>query len=130
LADLSLLAEPTRLAVVPWLLVFFISGATSSRCSAARRGGRLSRARIAEFVRLKVDVIVTHATPNVLAAKQGTSVVPIVFSSAGDPVGNKLVTSLARPGGNVTGLSVQSSELAQKVVDLLRDFLPKHGRLA
>ncbi len=84
----------------------------------------------AEFVRLKVDVIVTHATPNVLAAKQGTSVVPIVFPSAGDPVGNKLVTSLARPGGNVTGLSVQSSELAQKVVDLLRDFLPKHGRLA
>jgi putative tryptophan/tyrosine transport system substrate-binding protein len=57
-------------------------------------------------------------------------VVPIVFPSAGDPVGNKLVTSLARPGGNVTGLSVQSSELAQKVVELLRDFLPKHGRLA
>ncbi|MGA7182146.1 MAG: ABC transporter substrate-binding protein [Pseudolabrys sp.] len=85
---------------------------------------------IAEFVRLKVDVIVTHATPNILAAKQVTSVVPIVFPSAGDPVGNKLVTSLARPGGNVTGLSVQSSELAQKVVDLLRDFLPKHSRLA
>jgi len=53
-----------------------------------------------------------------------------VFPSAGDPVGNKLVTSLARPGGNVTGLSVQSSELAPKVVELLRDFLPKHGRLA
>ena len=53
-----------------------------------------------------------------------------MFPSAGDPVGNKLVTSLARPGGNVTGLSVQSSELAQKIVELLRDFLPKHGRLA
>jgi len=94
--------------------------------------GRFERspAIIAEFVRLKVDVIVTHATPNILAAKQVTSVVPIVFPSAGDPVGNKLVTSLARPGGNVTGLSVQSSELAQKVVELLRDFLPKHGRLA
>jgi len=94
--------------------------------------GRFERspAIIAEFVRLKVDVIVTHATPNILAAKQVTSVVPIVFPSAGDPVGNKLVTSLARPGGNVTGLSVQSSELAQKVVDLLRDFLPKHSRLA
>ena len=95
--------------------------------------GRFERspAIIAEFVLLKVDVIVTHATPNILAAKQVTSVVPIVFPSAGDPVGNKLVTSFARPGGNVTGLgSVQSSELAQKVVDLLRDFLPKHSRLA
>ena len=94
--------------------------------------GRFERspAIIAEFVRLKVDVIVTHATPNILAAKQVTSVVPIVFPSAGDPVGNKLVTSLARPGGNVTGLSVQSSELAPKVVELLRDFPPKHGRLA
>ena len=85
---------------------------------------------IAEFVRLKVDVIVTHATPNVLAAKQVTSVVPIVFPSAGDPVGNRLVTSLARPGGNVIGLSVQSSELAPKVVELLRDLLPNLGRLA
>jgi len=94
--------------------------------------GRFERspAIIADFVRLKVDVIVTHATPNILAAKQVTSVVPIVFPSAGDPVGNKLVTSLARPGGNVTGLSVQSAELAQKVVELLREFLPKHSRLA
>jgi putative ABC transport system substrate-binding protein len=85
---------------------------------------------IAEFVRLNVDVIVTHGTPNVVAAKQVTSVIPIVFPSAGDPVGNRLVTSLARPGGNVTGLSVQSSELAQKVVQLLRDLLPNLGRLA
>jgi putative ABC transport system substrate-binding protein len=94
--------------------------------------GRFQRspAIIAEFVRLKVDVIVTHSTPNVLAAKQGTSVIPIVFPSAGDPVGNGLVTSLARPGGNVTGLSVQSSELAQKLVQLLRDLLPNLGRLA
>jgi putative ABC transport system substrate-binding protein len=94
--------------------------------------GRFERSPeiIAEFVRLNVDVIVTHATPNVLAAKQVTSVVPIVFPSAGDPVGNRLVTSLARPGGNVTGLSVQSSELAQKVIELLRDLLPNLGRLA
>ena len=94
--------------------------------------GRFERspAIIAEFVRLKVDVIVTHATPNILAAKQVTSVVPIVFPSAGDPVGNKLVTSLARPGGNVTGLSVQSSDLAQKVVELLRELLPNLRRLA
>src|SRR5436309_1356787 len=94
--------------------------------------GRFERSPeiIAEFVRLNVDVIVTHATPNVLAAKQVTSVVPIVFPSAGDPVGNRLVTSLARPGGNVTGLSVQSSELAQKLVQLLRDLLPSVVRLA
>ncbi len=94
--------------------------------------GRFERspAIIAEFVRLKVDVIVTHATPNVLAAKQVTSVIPIVFPSAGDPVGNGLVTSLARPGGNVTGLSVQSSDLAQKAVQLLRELLPNLGRLA
>jgi putative ABC transport system substrate-binding protein len=94
--------------------------------------GRFERspAIIAEFVRLKVDVIVTHATPNVVAAKQVTSVIPIVFPSAGDPVGNALVDSLARPGGNVTGLSVQSSELAYKIVELLRDLLPNLGSLA
>jgi putative ABC transport system substrate-binding protein len=94
--------------------------------------GRFERspAIIAEFVRLKVDVIVTHATPNVLAAKQGTSVIPIVFSSAGDPVANKLVTSLARPGGNVTGLSVRSADLAPKLVEMLREFFPNLRRLA
>ena len=80
--------------------------------------GRFERspAIIAEFVRLKVDVIVTHATANVLAAKQVTSVIPIVFASAGDPVGNALVASLARPGGNVTGLSVQGTDMAGKTV--------------
>jgi ABC-type uncharacterized transport system substrate-binding protein len=71
--------------------------------------GRSERfAEIAEeFVRLKVDVIVTHTTPPVLAAKQVTSSVPIVFATAGDPVGTGIVASLARPGGNVTGLSSQ-----------------------
>src|SRR5262249_980760 len=58
----------------------------------------------AELVRLKVDVILTHNTPPVLAAKQATSVIPIVFASAGDPVGTGVVASLARPGGNITGL--------------------------
>jgi len=89
-----------------------------------------SPAIIAEFVRLKVDVIVTHATPNVIAAKQGTSTIPIVFPSAGDPVGNGLVTSLSRPGANVTGLSVQSSDLVHKLVDLLHELLPELRRLA
>src|SRR5262249_5762388 len=68
----------------------------------------------AEFVRLKVEVIVASGTPLVLAAKQATSVIPIVFMRAGDPVANGLVANLARPGGNVTGLSVQSRELAAK----------------
>jgi putative tryptophan/tyrosine transport system substrate-binding protein len=69
--------------------------------------GRSERAAeiAAEFVRLKVDVIVTSGTPQVIAAKQATSLIPIVFASAGDPVGSGLVASLARPGGNVTGLS-------------------------
>src|SRR5262245_33797115 len=58
----------------------------------------------AELLRLKVDVILTHNTPPVLAAKQATSVIPIVFASAGDPVGTGVVASLARPGGNITGL--------------------------
>src|SRR5262249_24160194 len=57
----------------------------------------------AEFVRLKVDVILTHNPPTVLAAKQATSAIPIVFATAGDPVGSGLVATLARPGGNVTG---------------------------
>jgi ABC transporter substrate binding protein len=66
----------------------------------------------AEFVRLKLDVIVTSATPPTLAAKQATAVIPIVFASVSDPVGTGLVASLARPGGNVTGLANQSSRMA------------------
>ena len=68
----------------------------------------------AEFVRLKVDVIVTYGTPSAIAAKQATSVIPIVFAAAADPVGTGLVASLARPGGNVTGLSIQATDLAGK----------------
>jgi putative ABC transport system substrate-binding protein len=84
----------------------------------------------AEFVRLKVDVIVTTATPATLAAQQATSVIPIVFAAAGNPVDNHLVTSLARPGGNVTGLSVQSNELAGKRIEMLREVVPGFRRLA
>src|SRR5215470_14920669 len=74
--------------------------------------GRAERAAeiAAEFVRLKVDVIVTYATPPVIAAKQVTAVVPIVSAVMGDPVGTGLVASLARPGGNVTGLSNQAAD--------------------
>jgi len=84
----------------------------------------------AEFVRLKVSVIVTAGTAAVVAAKQATSVIPIVFATAGDPVGTGLVASLARPGGNVTGLSNQSADLAGKRLELLREVVPSLRRLA
>ena len=84
----------------------------------------------AEFVRLKVDVIVTYATLPVLAAKQATSVIPIVFAAATDAVGAGLVTSLARPGGNVTGLSLQQTDVAGKRLELLREMVPGLRRLA
>jgi ABC-type uncharacterized transport system substrate-binding protein len=84
----------------------------------------------AELVRLKVDVIVTSGTPAVMASKQATSVIPIVFATAGDPVGNNLVASLARPGGNVTGLSILAADLAGKRLELLREAVPGLRRLA
>jgi putative ABC transport system substrate-binding protein len=84
----------------------------------------------AEFVGLKVDIIVTSGTPHVLAAKQATSVIPIVFAAAGDPVGTGLVASLARPGGNATGLSSQSTDLAGKRLEILREVVPSLRRLA
>jgi putative tryptophan/tyrosine transport system substrate-binding protein len=83
----------------------------------------------AEFVRLKVDVIVT-AGPPVFAAKQATSVIPIVFATVADPLDSGLVASLARPGGNVTGLSLTSPELAGKRFELLREAIPGLRRLA
>jgi putative ABC transport system substrate-binding protein len=81
-------------------------------------------ALIIELLRLKIDIIVTHGTPDVQAAKQATSDIPIVFAVAGDPVDNQLVASLSRPGGNVTGLSIQSPELVGKRVELLREMVP------
>jgi putative ABC transport system substrate-binding protein len=84
----------------------------------------------AEFVRRKVDVIVTSATPPTVAAKQATSVIPIVFAAVGDPVGAGLVESLARPGGNVTGLSLQQTDAVGKRLELLREVIPGLHRLA
>jgi len=83
----------------------------------------------AELVRRKVDVIVTSGGA-VVAAKQATSVIPIVFPMAPDPVSSGLVASLARPGGNVTGLSIQSTELATKRLELIREVVPGLRRLA
>ena len=95
-------------------------------------GGRSERySEIAtELVRLKVDVIVTFGTPAALATKQATAVVPIVIALAGDPVGAGLVASLARPGGNITGLSSQSPDLTGKRLALLREVVPNLRRLA
>jgi ABC-type uncharacterized transport system substrate-binding protein len=82
-----------------------------------------------EFVRLKVDVIVTSGPP-VFAAKKATSVIPIVFATVADPLSTGLVASLARPGGNVTGLSITSPELAGKRLELLREAIPGLRHLA
>jgi putative tryptophan/tyrosine transport system substrate-binding protein len=83
-----------------------------------------------ELVKLKVDVIVTTTTPGVLAAKNATSAIPIVFWSVGDPVGAGLVSSLARPGGNITGLSMLSPELGGKRLELLKETFPKITKIA
>ncbi len=84
----------------------------------------------ADLVGLKVDVIVAGGTLAPLAAKRATSTIPIVMNSCGDPLGTGLVASLARPGGNVTGMSLMVPELAGKRLELLRDILPKLARVA
>jgi ABC-type uncharacterized transport system substrate-binding protein len=84
----------------------------------------------AEFVRLKVDIIVTSGTPAVLAAKQATTTIPIVIANAGDPVATGMVASLAWPGGNITGLSLQANELTGKRLALLQEMLPNIRKLA
>lgn len=85
---------------------------------------------IADLVRLNVDVIVTHGTTNIVAAKRATSNIPIVFAIAGDPVANQLVSSLSRPGGNITGLSMQQPELVGKRLAIMREIMPNFRRLA
>jgi ABC-type uncharacterized transport system substrate-binding protein len=87
-------------------------------------------ARAAELVRLKVDVIVTSGATNTRAAKDATTTIPIVFLQDPDPVGNGFVTSLARPGGNITGLSSMTADLSGKRLELLKEVLPKLSRLA
>ena len=84
----------------------------------------------ADLVRQKVDVIVTGGTSAVIAVKQATSVIPIVFATAGDPVGTGLVASLSRPGANVTGLSNQQTDLASYRLELLREVVPSIRHVA
>ena len=84
----------------------------------------------AEFVRLKVDIIVVETTPAALAVKDATKTIPIVFPTAIDPVGAGLVASLARPGGNITGLTTQAPDLVGKRLQLLKEAIPRLSRIA
>jgi len=86
---------------------------------------------LAELIRLKVDVIVTGGTPAALAAKRARTTIPVVIGAMGDPVESGVVASLARPGGNITGLSLVTSEgFAGKYLELLREAVPKASRVA
>jgi putative ABC transport system substrate-binding protein len=86
--------------------------------------------KAAELVRLKVDVIVASLTPAVQAARQATSDIPIVMAAAGDPIATGLISSLARPGGNVTGVSGAAVETAGKRLELIRELMPSVRRVA
>jgi putative ABC transport system substrate-binding protein len=139
LTTIGLLGSGTAAAQSQWTAAFVQRmrelGWTEGRNLAIEyrwAGGRTDRlAELAgELVRLKVDVIVTHNTPPPLAAKQATSLTPIVFATAGDPVGTGIVASLARPGGNITGLSSQGPDTAGKRLELLRELIPGLRRLA
>jgi putative ABC transport system substrate-binding protein len=139
LRTIGFLGQSTRSAASEWVAAFVQRlhelGWNEGRTVAIEyrwAEGREERfAQIAaEFVRLKVDIIVTSGTPQVLAAKHATSVIPIVFAAAGDPVASGLVASLARPGGNATGLSSLVADLAGKRLELLREVAPALRRLA
>jgi len=97
--------------------------------SAAGRDDRFADLA-AELVRLKVDLILTRGTPAALAAKHATPVIPVVITGVGDPVGQGIITSLAHPGGNITGLSATVTEIYPKRVELLKELVPKAARIA
>jgi len=85
---------------------------------------------VAELVGLKVDVIVASGTPPALAAKQLTQTIPVVFALVADPIGSNLVNSLARPGGNITGLSTMNAGLSAKRLELIKETFPKVSRVS
>jgi ABC-type uncharacterized transport system substrate-binding protein len=135
---IGLLGVATALAWRQWMAAFvqrlqelgWVEGRTVAIESRWAEGRSERFAELAaELVRLKVDVIVT-AGGAVVAAKEATSGIPIVFAVASDPVGSGLVASLARPGGNVSGLSVQATDLVGKRVELLREIVPGLRTLA
>jgi len=94
--------------------------------------GKLDRlpALMAEIMRLKVDIIVSHGPTTTRAAKQATSTIPIIMAQDTDPIGNGFVASLAHPGGNITGLSSLTADLSGKRMELLKEILPKLSRVA
>jgi putative ABC transport system substrate-binding protein len=136
---IGFLGASTRSAEAQWIAAFlqrlrelgWIEGRTIAIEYRWAEGSEERFAQIAtELVRLKVDVIVTWGSEAVVAAKQATSVIPIVFAASGDPIGTGLVVSLAHPGGNVTGLSNQETDIAAKRLELLREVVPGLRRLA
>ena len=138
LPSIGILGTATPAAWSPWTSAFekrlaelgWIDGRTIAIKYRWAEGHPERYAEIAaEFVRLKVDVIVTGG-PAISAAKQATAVIPIVFALAPDPVGSGLVSSLARPGGNITGLSIQQAGTSSKRLELLRDIFPGLRRMA
>jgi putative tryptophan/tyrosine transport system substrate-binding protein len=130
---LSISAGPDRnMDVIPGLRELgWVEGRNLSveRRWAAGREDQLP-AMAADLVRLKMDVIVTLSTPAALAAKQATSEIPIVITFVADPLGSGLVASLARPGGNVTGMTTIAPELVAKRLELLKQVAPKASRIA
>ncbi|MGH7773431.1 MAG: ABC transporter substrate-binding protein [Candidatus Binatia bacterium] len=143
--------QPTKIPRIGYLLASSLS-AQSARVEAFRQGlrelgyvegknvvieyrsaeGKLDRlpALAAELVRLKVDIIVTGGPIPTRAAKEATSTIPIVMTQHTDPVGSGFVASLARPGGNITGLSTLAPELSGKQLELLKETIPKLSRVA
>ena len=139
LPTIGFLGQSTRSAASEWVAAFvqrlheigWIEGRTVAIEYRWGEGSSERAAEIAkEFVRHKVDVILTSGTPQVIAAKQVTSVIPIVFATAGDPVGTGLVASLAHPGGNITGLATLGSDLVGKRLELLREVVSGLARVA
>jgi putative ABC transport system substrate-binding protein len=143
--------QPTKIPRVVWLTTGPLS-IISARLEAFRQGLRelgyvegknisieacgadnipeRRRALVEELVRLKVDVIVTAGAGGARAAKEATSTIPIVMASSDDPIGAGFVASLARPGGNIIGLSQLSPELSGKRLEILKEVFPKLSRLA
>jgi putative ABC transport system substrate-binding protein len=135
LPTIGFLGQSTRSATSEWAAAFVqrlheLGWIENSTITIDYRWGEGLSEIAAEFVRLKVDVIVTSGTPQTVAAKQATSVTPIVFATAGDPVASGLVASLARPGGNVTGLATMGADVAGKRLELLRQVVPGLNRVA
>ena len=139
LPTLGFLGSSNPSAMSPWIAAFvqrlvelgWADGRTLAidYRFAEGRSGRYTEI-VNDFVRQKVDVIVTYGTPPTKAAKEATAVIPIVFAAAADPVATGLVAGLARPGGNITGLSLQQSDIVGKKLELLGEVLGHFQKLA